>query len=70
MFWQKMRYIHQNPLKAGYVEEAEDYRWSSARLVLEGHLSRETGLPYSVVVGSLGTWVVEEENGGQERPET
>ena len=36
MFWQKMNYIHQNPVKAGYVEQAEDYRWSSARLVLGG----------------------------------
>ena len=23
-------YIHQNPVKAGLVERAEDYRWSSA----------------------------------------
>jgi len=55
MFWEKMNYIHMNPVKAGHVESAEDYRWSSARLVLEGKMSRETGLDYSAVVGSLGT---------------
>jgi putative transposase len=30
MFMQKVNYIHQNPVKAGLVERAEDYRWSSA----------------------------------------
>ncbi len=62
MFWQKMHYIHMNPVKAGYVEHAEDYRWSSARLVLEGKLSREDGLSYDDGVTSLGAWSVEEEN--------
>jgi len=61
MFWEKMHYIHMNPVKAGYVESPEDYRWSSARLVLEGKMSRETGLDYSAVVGCLGT-------GGEEPP--
>jgi putative transposase len=32
MFMQKLNYIHQNPVKAGLVERAEDYRWSSARI--------------------------------------
>jgi REP element-mobilizing transposase RayT len=31
MFMQKVNYIHQNPVRAGLVEEAEDYRWSSVR---------------------------------------
>jgi len=31
IFMQKVNYIHQNPLRAGLVERAEDYRWSSAR---------------------------------------
>ena len=31
MFMQKVNYIHQNPVRAGLVEKAEDYRWSSAR---------------------------------------
>ena len=31
MFYQKLEYIHQNPVKAGFVEKAEDYLCSSAR---------------------------------------
>ena len=30
-FMQKVNYIHQNPVRAGLVERAEDYRWSSVR---------------------------------------
>jgi len=30
-FMQKVNYIHQNPVRAGLVERAEDYKWSSAR---------------------------------------
>ena len=32
MFMQKLNYIHQNPVRAGLVERAVDYRWSSARM--------------------------------------
>jgi len=56
MFWEKMDYLHLNPAKAGYVESAENYRWSSARLIASGKMSEQTGLAYDVVVGSLGTW--------------
>jgi putative transposase len=31
MAWQKLDYIHNNPVKAGIVEKAEDYLYSSAR---------------------------------------
>ena len=31
MFMQKVNYIHQNPVRAGLIERAEDYRWSSVR---------------------------------------
>jgi REP element-mobilizing transposase RayT len=31
MFMQKVNYIHLNPVRAGLVEKAIDYRWSSAR---------------------------------------
>ncbi|MDX6614137.1 MAG: hypothetical protein QOD75_3323 [Blastocatellia bacterium] len=31
MLMQKVNYIHQNPVRAGLVERAEDYRWSSVR---------------------------------------
>ena len=29
---QKVNYVHQNPVRAGLVSAAEDYRWSSARI--------------------------------------
>lgn len=32
MFMQKVNYIHNNPVRAGLVERAIDYRWSSARI--------------------------------------
>ena len=31
MLWTKIKYIHNNPVKAGIVEEPEDYKYSSAR---------------------------------------
>ena len=31
MFMQKVNYIHENPVRTGLVEKAEDYRWSSIR---------------------------------------
>lgn len=31
MFWTKLKYIHNNPVKAGLVEKAEEYKYSSAR---------------------------------------
>jgi REP element-mobilizing transposase RayT len=30
-FRQKVKYIHQNPVRAGFVEKAQEYRFSSAR---------------------------------------
>ena len=30
-FWATMRYVERNPVRAGLVRRAEDYRWSSAR---------------------------------------
>jgi REP element-mobilizing transposase RayT len=32
MFLEKLNYIHLNPVRAGLVEDASDYRWSSARI--------------------------------------
>ena len=32
MFMQKVNYIHLNPVRAGLVERATDYGWSSARI--------------------------------------
>jgi hypothetical protein len=31
MFWVKLKYIHNNPVKAGLVIRGEDYKYSSAR---------------------------------------
>lgn len=31
-FMQKVNYIHANPIRAGLVEHASDYHWSSARI--------------------------------------
>ena len=31
MFMEKVNYIHENPVRAGIVEKAEDYVWSSVR---------------------------------------
>ena len=31
MIWQKINYIHNNPLKAKLVESAKDYQWTSFR---------------------------------------
>jgi putative transposase len=46
--WSVARYIERNPAKAGIVENAEEYPWSSARAHLLGHtdqlLSGETWL--------------------------
>lgn len=32
MFMQKVNYIHNNPVRAGFVEQPIDYHWSSARI--------------------------------------
>ena len=34
-FWEKMDYIHQNPVKAGLVASATDWLWSSAATPLD-----------------------------------
>jgi REP element-mobilizing transposase RayT len=36
-FRQKLDYIHQNPVRAGWVEREEDYIYSSAKAILEGN---------------------------------
>jgi len=35
MIWQKINYIHANPVKAGLVASARDYKWSSFRAFYE-----------------------------------
>ena len=41
VFMEKVNYIHQNPVRAGLVSRAEDYRWSSARCWLRKPLENE-----------------------------
>jgi REP element-mobilizing transposase RayT len=41
---QKVRYIHQNPVKAGLCAREEEYRWSSARLYRVEGMARDDGL--------------------------
>jgi REP element-mobilizing transposase RayT len=36
MIWQKINYIHANPVKAGLVKSAKDYRWSSFQAIYSG----------------------------------
>lgn len=35
VFMQKVNYIHQNPVRAGLVQDAKSYRWSSIRCWLK-----------------------------------
>jgi putative transposase len=45
VFWQKVTYIHFNPVKAGVCEEPEQYRWSSATAHATGLWDPMRGLP-------------------------
>lgn len=47
MFWRTISYVHWNPVRAGYVEAPEDYRWSSAKMWADGLWSEEDGLRLS-----------------------
>lgn len=53
MFWDVAGYIHLNPVRAGFVERPEMYRWSSARFVLRGYWSEEMGLDLGRVLNEL-----------------
>ncbi|MBI3987652.1 MAG: transposase [Lentisphaerae bacterium] len=46
-FRQAMEYIHENPVKAGLIEKAEDWPWSSARFFIPGNANRSIGVPGS-----------------------
>lgn len=43
-FWQKVDYIHANPVNRGLCMEAPDYRWSSACLFEKGAWSEARGV--------------------------
>lgn len=42
-FWEKLEYIHNNPVAAGLARRADQWRWSSA-----GHYMRSGAAPVSV----------------------
>lgn len=42
-FWEKLDYIHDNPVTAGLAKRADQWRWSSA-----GHYARRGAAPVSV----------------------
>ena len=49
MIWQKINYIHANPVKAGIVKSAKDYRWSSFH-------SYYSQTPELITVDSVWAW--------------
>ena len=53
--WRAVRYVERNPVRAGMVDRAEDYRWSSARAHVDGRRDDllDPGLP---LVGAIGNW--------------
>jgi putative transposase len=58
MMQQKIEYIHQNPVKRGYVDLAEHWRYSSAR----DYAGSERLLPvdkswWSVSIRALSNWL-------------
>jgi REP element-mobilizing transposase RayT len=54
MFWQKMHYIHENPIRSGLATGKSDYRWSSARWVEAGLMDYEAGLPAQPILDFFG----------------
>jgi putative transposase len=44
-FWDKLAYIHQNPLEAGLVQEADRWPWSSAPHYLHGEAVPVSKIP-------------------------
>jgi REP element-mobilizing transposase RayT len=51
MFWQKVKYIHHNPVEAGLVSKPEDYKYSSARnYICDDHSVITVDVKYGGVV--------------------
>jgi REP element-mobilizing transposase RayT len=50
MYWTKLHYIHNNPVKAGLVNKPEDYKYSSARnYLIEDHSILEVDIEFGGV---------------------
>ena len=48
-YQEKMNYIHQNPVKAGMVEDARRYKWSSAKLIDASGIDPERGIAHRAI---------------------
>ena len=57
--WSAVRYVERNPVRAGLVNRAEDYRWSSARAHVYGEADPmlDPGLPMRGLIGNWGEWL-------------
>ena len=51
-FLQKLEYIHQNPVAAGLVNFAEEYKYSSAKFYLEGRDE------FNMITHYSGNWLI------------
>lgn len=57
--WSAVRYVERNPVRAGIVQRAEDYQWSSAA----AHVHRspdpllDPGLPFFESIGNWSEWL-------------
>jgi putative transposase len=62
--WAAVRYVERNPVRAGLVERAEDYRWSSARahcgLGEDVILAKE--FPLAGEIDDWGAWLREQDD--------
>lgn len=54
VFWQKVEYIHRNPVRRAMVTEPEDYPWSSARDFGSGPWDEIQGLSLEPILQRLG----------------
>ncbi len=55
-FWQGLRYVERNPVRAGIVDRAEAYAWSSA--AAHCRLSQDPLLaPLPTLPGYIGSWL-------------
>lgn len=64
VFDQKVRYVHENLVRAGLCAREEEHRWSSARLCHVEGIAREDGLDLGLALGlfSVAEQVLEVED--------
>jgi REP element-mobilizing transposase RayT len=53
VFMEKVNYLHQNPVRAGLVDQPGDYRWSSARCWARKPLADE---PLAIDIDKIHFW--------------